>query len=101
MLTPNMSPDSAFARIRARPGMTSRILPHRLAGEHDLLDVAVVGAAAAAEHVDVAEPAAQVGVMTAAAASETVTVQSFERRKPARRLLPDHRPRERFVFPTP
>jgi hypothetical protein len=31
------------------------------------------------------------------AANETITVQSFERRKPARRPLPAHLPRERIV----
>jgi transposase len=29
------------------------------------------------------------------------TVQSFERRKPARRPLPEHLPRERIVYPIP
>jgi transposase len=32
---------------------------------------------------------------------EKVTVQPFERRKPARRPLPDHLPRERVVYPVP
>jgi transposase len=35
------------------------------------------------------------------AAAETVTVSSFERRKPARRPLPAHLPRERIVYPAP
>jgi transposase len=39
--------------------------------------------------------------MAAATASETITVSSFERRKPARRPLPEHLPRERIVYPTP
>ena len=34
------------------------------------------------------------------AAPQGVKVQSFERRKPARRPLPDHLPRERVVYPT-
>src|SRR2546423_8939492 len=37
----------------------------------------------------------------AAAAAETITVPSFERRKPARRPLPEHLPRERVVYPAP
>jgi transposase len=36
-----------------------------------------------------------------AAAAETITVPSFERRKPARRPLPAHLPRERIVYPAP
>lgn len=34
-------------------------------------------------------------------APQGVKVQSFERRKPARRPLPDHLPRERVVYPVP
>jgi len=37
----------------------------------------------------------------AAEATETITVPSFERRKPARRPLPAHLPRERIVYPAP
>jgi transposase len=37
----------------------------------------------------------------AAAAAEMITVPSFERRKPARRPLPAHLPRERIVYPAP
>jgi transposase len=33
--------------------------------------------------------------------AQGVKVQSFERRKPARRPLPDHLPRERLVYPVP
>lgn len=53
---------------------------------------------------DLEEDAAQaetVARIAAAAASEKVTVQSFERRKPARRPLPEHLPRERIVYPSP
>jgi transposase len=39
--------------------------------------------------------------MAAAASSQTTTVQPFERRKPARRPLPDHLPRERVIYPSP
>lgn len=42
-----------------------------------------------------AETAAQV-----AAAEAKIAVKSFERRKPARRPLPEHLPRERIVYPS-
>ena len=45
-----------------------------------------------------AEAAARIA---AAAASAAVNVAAFERRKPARRALPDHLPRERIVYPLP
>jgi transposase len=51
------------------------------------------------EDASAAEAAAQVAA--AAAASEKVTVQAFERRKPSRRPLPEHLPRERIVYPAP
>ena len=35
------------------------------------------------------------------AAPQRVTVEKFERRKPARRPLPEHLPRERVVHPAP
>src|SRR5262245_27708990 len=53
---------------------------------------------------DLEEDAAQaeaVARMAAVAASEKITVPSFERRKPARRPLPEHLPRERIVYPGP
>jgi transposase len=40
-------------------------------------------------------------VAEAEAVAETITVPSFERRKPARRPLPAHLPRERIVYPAP
>jgi transposase len=40
-------------------------------------------------------------MVTAAATGEKITVQSFERRRPARRPLPEHLPRERIVYPVP
>jgi transposase len=43
-----------------------------------------------------AEAARQIA---AAATTETMTVASFERRRPARRPLPEHLPRERIVYP--
>ena len=51
------------------------------------------------EDASQAEAAAQMAA--AAAASEKVKVQAFERRKPARRPLPEHLPRERVVYPSP
>ncbi len=45
-----------------------------------------------------ADTAAQ---MAAAAASEKMMVPSFERRRPARRPLPEHLPRERIIYPAP
>ena len=36
-----------------------------------------------------------------AAASEKISVRSFERGRPARRPLPEHLPRERVVYPSP
>jgi transposase len=53
---------------------------------------------------DLEEDAAQADAaarLMAAAASDKVTVPSFERRKPARRPLPEHLPRERIVYPLP
>jgi transposase len=51
------------------------------------------------EDASQAEAAAQ--MTAAAAASHKITVQAFERRKPARRPLPEHLPRERIVYPSP
>ena len=45
------------------------------------------------------ETAAQIAA--AQAAHQNITVQAFERRKPARRPLPEHLPRERIVYPGP
>jgi transposase len=39
--------------------------------------------------------------MAAAAGSDRAEVRSFQRRKPARRPLPEHLPRERIVYPAP
>ena len=36
-----------------------------------------------------------------AASAAAVTVQSFARKRPARRPLPDHLPRKRIIYPTP
>src|SRR5580704_5286615 len=48
------------------------------------------------EDASEAETAAQI-----AAAAAKIEVKSFERRKPARRPLPEHLPRERIVYPVP
>ena len=50
---------------------------------------------------DLEENAAQAETAAQLAAAETITVPSFERRKPARRPLPAHLPRERIVYPAP
>ena len=50
---------------------------------------------------DAAQAEAAAQMATTAAASANVKVQAFERRKPARRPLPKHLPRERVVYPSP
>jgi transposase len=50
---------------------------------------------------DVAEAEAAAQMTASAAASEKLEVRSFQRRKPARRPLPEHLPRERIVYPVP
>src|SRR3954451_7761599 len=50
---------------------------------------------------DLEENAAQAETASHLAAAEKITVPSFERRKPARRPLPAHLPRERIVYPVP
>jgi transposase len=47
------------------------------------------------------EDQAQAQTSSAIAAPQGVTVRPFERRKPARRPLPEHLPRERVVYPMP
>jgi transposase len=47
------------------------------------------------------EDQAQAETREEIAAPQGVKVQSFERRKPARRPLPEHLPRERIVYPVP
>ncbi len=51
------------------------------------------------EDASQAEAAAQIAAD--AATRQKITVQAFERRKPARRPLPEHLPRERVVYPSP
>ena len=51
---------------------------------------------------DLEADAAQVEAVAQMAAGSTImTVPSFERRRPARRPLPEHLPRERIVYPAP
>ena len=50
---------------------------------------------------DLEENAAQAETAVQMAAADKVTVAPFERRKPARRPLPEHLPRERIVYPVP
>jgi transposase len=52
---------------------------------------------------DMDEDAAQAeaAARIAAAARQKITVQAFERRRPARRPLPKHLSRERIVYPSP
>jgi Transposase C of IS166 homeodomain/zinc-finger binding domain of transposase IS66/Transposase IS66 family/IS66 C-terminal element len=50
---------------------------------------------------DLEENAAQAETAAHLAAAEKITVSSFERRKPARRPLPAHLPRERIGYPAP
>jgi transposase len=50
---------------------------------------------------DLEENAAQAETAAQLAAAEKIMVPAFERRKPARRPLPAHLPRERIVYPAP
>jgi transposase len=50
---------------------------------------------------DASQAAARAEQMAAASANEKIEVRSFQRRKPARRPLPEHLPRERIVYPAP
>ena len=48
-----------------------------------------------------AEAEAAAEIATKAASADAVQVRGFERKKPARRPLPEHLPRERIVYPAP
>jgi transposase len=50
---------------------------------------------------DASEAEAVAQMAAAAAASEKIAVRPFQRRRPARRPLPGHLPRERVVYPAP
>ena len=64
-----------------------------------LLDQLELKLAEIEEDASEAEAAAQIAA--SAVESDQIVVRSFERRKPARRPLPDHLPRERIVYPSP
>jgi transposase len=50
---------------------------------------------------DASEAEAKARMATAAASNGKVQVQACERRRPARRPLPEHLPRERIIYPAP
>jgi transposase len=79
---------------------TIRKLRHERFGQSSergaLLDQLELQLADLEEDASQAEAAARM-----AATSEKITVPSSERRRPARRPLPDHLPRERIVYPAP
>jgi transposase len=50
---------------------------------------------------DLEENAAQAEIVAQVAADAKIIVPSFERRRPARRPLPAHLPRERIIYPAP
>ena len=78
--------------------LTIKKLRHEQFGQSSergvLLDQLELQLADLEENAAHAETAAQI-------AAEKITVPSFERRKPARRPLPEHLPRERVVYPVP
>jgi len=78
--------------------LTIRKLRHEQFGQSSergaLLDQLELQLADLEENAAQAETAAQM-------AAEKIAVPSFERRKPARRPLPEHLPRERLVYPVP
>jgi transposase len=79
---------------------TIRKLRHERFGQSSergaLLDQLELQLADLEENAAQAEAAARM-----AAAAEKITAPSFERRRPARRPLPEHLPRERIVYPAP
>ena len=79
--------------------LTIKKLRHEQFGQSSergsLLDQLELQLADLEENTAQAETAAQVVTV------EKITVPSFERRKPARRPLPAHLPRERIVYPAP
>src|SRR3954467_7591642 len=81
--------------------LTIKILRHAQFGQSSergaLLDQLELQLADLEENAAQVETAAQM----VAAAAEKITVPSFERRKPARRPLPAHLPRERIIYLAP
>ena len=69
----------------------------RSSERHAVLEQLELSLAEMEEDASQAEAAAQIAVNAAA----TIKVAAFERRKPARRPLPEHLPRERMVYPSP
>ena len=78
--------------------LTIKTLRHEQFGQSSersaLLDQLELQLAELEENAAQVEAAAQI-------AAEKIAVPSFERRKPARRPLPEHLPRERIVYPVP
>jgi transposase len=66
---------------------------------HAVLEQLELSLADMEEDASQAEAAAQLAANAAAQAN--IKVAAFERRKPARRPLPEHLPRERIVYPSP
>ena len=95
------------AEVRARELLieqmkfTIKKLRHEQFGQsserHAMLEQLELSLAEMEEDASQAEAAAQIAVNAAA----TIKVAAFERRKPARRPLPEHLPRERMVYPSP
>jgi transposase len=81
-----------------KPKLTIKKLRHEQFGQSSergaLLDQLELQLADLEGNEAKAETAAQM-------AAEKIVVPSFERRKPARRPLPEHLPRERIVYPVP
>jgi transposase len=100
---------NAEAEVRARDLLIEQMkfaiakLKHERFGQsserHGVLEQLELSLADMEEDASQAEAAAQMAAT--AAASANVTVQAFERRKPARRPLPEHLPHERVVYHSP
>jgi transposase len=82
---------------------TIKKLKHEQFGQsserHAVLEQLELSLADMEEDASQAEAAAQLAANAAAQAN--IKVAAFERRKPARRPLPEHLPRERIVYPSP
>src|ERR1700730_14626860 len=97
------------AEVRARELLieqmkfTIKKLRHEQFGQsserHAMLEQLELSLAEMEEDASQAEAAAQIAVNAAATAN--IKVPAFERRKPARRPLPEHLLRERIVYPSP
>src|SRR6201993_4780142 len=97
------------AEVRARELLieqmkfTIKKLRHEQFGQsserHAVLEQLELSLAEMEEDASQAETTARIAVN--AAASANIKVAAFERRKPARRPLPEHLPRERIVYPSP